>query len=107
MGGGVCGETTPLHGCVVLPRPPCHTPRPRAQVSFLFDDSMGLGKASAQWPSPPASLLRFGFAGGLGAANLGEELRRMAIAAPGRCFWVDMERRARRRPAALPRSAAV
>ena len=36
---------------------------PPANMSLLFDDSMGLGKSSTSWPSPPALEQKFGYAG--------------------------------------------
>jgi hypothetical protein len=61
-------------------------------MSLLFDDSMGLGVSTTNWPSPPSNAaLRFGYAGGLSPANLTEQLARMGRTAPGRTVWVDME----------------
>ena len=64
---------------------------PPPNVSFLFDESMGLGVASSSWATPPPTHITFGYAGGLGPANLGEQLNRIAETAPGRTLWVDME----------------
>ena len=66
-------------------------------ASLLFDDSVGTGVLAKAWPAPPEAPTKFGYAGGLGPANLGEQLRRMvevvgaSEARRGDSFWVDME----------------
>lgn len=64
---------------------------PPPNLSFLFDESKGLGVAAAFWPPPPSAPVRFGYAGGLGPKNLTAQLLKMAAAAPGEMIWVDME----------------
>jgi hypothetical protein len=58
--------------------------------SVLFDASGGRGVGPAQWP---ASLegKACGYAGGMGPANVVEELGRIEQAAAGAPFWIDME----------------
>ena len=41
-----------------------------SNLSFLFDESKGLGRVSSQWPSPPTLGTKVGYAGGLGPHNL-------------------------------------
>ena len=68
--------------------------QPPANMSLLFDDSMGLGVATSSWPPPPADeALPFGYAGGLGPANLKEKLLEVRRGPPRRC-----RRHARRSP---------
>jgi len=62
-----------------------------SNVSLLYDDSMGLGKSSTEWPSPPPPEVKFGYAGGLGVHNISSQLLRIEQTAPGRTLWVDME----------------
>ncbi|KAL1529648.1 hypothetical protein AB1Y20_000589 [Prymnesium parvum] len=62
-----------------------------SNVSLLFDDSMGLGKSSSEWPSPPPPEVKFGYAGGLGDHNISSQLSLIDQTAPGRTLWVDME----------------
>jgi hypothetical protein len=66
---------------------------PPANMSMLFDDSMGLGVSTTSWPAPPpsGSALRFGYAGGLSPTNLAAQLELIEARAPGRSLWVDME----------------
>jgi len=66
---------------------------PPANMSMLFDDSMGLGVSTTSWPAPPpsGSALRFGYAGGLSPTNLAAQLELIEATAPGRSLWVDME----------------
>jgi len=66
---------------------------PPANLSMLFDDSMGLGVSTTSWPAPPpsGSALRFGYAGGLSPSNLAHQLSLIEATAPGRSLWVDME----------------
>jgi phosphoribosylanthranilate isomerase len=63
-------------------------------VSPLFDLSGGAGVLPVEWP-PAWSGVRCGYAGGLGPANVAEQLARIERAAPGASFWIDMERRVR------------
>jgi hypothetical protein len=51
---------------------------PPPNMSFLFDESKGLGKAPSSWPDPPADGTPFGYAGGLGPATVEAQLRKMA-----------------------------
>jgi hypothetical protein len=51
---------------------------------------MGLGKLTASWPIPLPEV-KFGFAGGLGPANLAIQLEKMSKSTGGRSLWVDME----------------
>ncbi|EKX49198.1 hypothetical protein GUITHDRAFT_105274 [Guillardia theta CCMP2712] len=60
-------------------------------VSFLFDESKGRGAVSSQYSPPPPPAVSFGYAGGLGPANIREELKKMEAAAQGRNIWIDME----------------
>lgn len=62
--------------------------RPRHQV--LFDASGGRGIARKDWPTHLGDWI-CGYAGGLGPDNLREELPRIAAAAGGREYWIDME----------------
>jgi len=64
-----------------------------ANMSMLFDDSMGLGVSTTSWPAPPSTTsgLRFGYAGGLSPVNLAQQLALIETTAPGRSLWVDME----------------
>jgi hypothetical protein len=55
----------------------------------LLDTSSGAGILPETWPSPIADYC--GYAGGLGPDNIGKELPRIAEAAAGREFWIDME----------------
>jgi len=64
---------------------------PPPNLSFLFDESKGLGVAAAFWPPPPTTGVKFGYAGGLGPKNLEAQITKMAVAAPGETIWVDME----------------
>ena len=64
--------------------------QPPPNLSFLFDESMGLGTIAAAWPAPPDGQ-RFGYAGGLSPLNISEQLQLMAEVAAGCTFWVDME----------------
>jgi hypothetical protein len=67
----------------------------------LFDGSGGRGMLPGLWPlhasrwpvsAPPAAC---GYAGGLGPAEIAAELPRIAKAAAGEPFWVDMESKLR------------
>jgi hypothetical protein len=58
----------------------------------LHDASGGTGELPAAWPrARPAAPALVGFAGGLGPHNIKEELGKIAEAAGGHDFWVDME----------------
>jgi hypothetical protein len=63
-------------------------------VQVLFDSSGGRGIVRAHWPRP---LVGFtcGYAGGLGPDNLRWELPRIAAAARGAPYWIDMENQLR------------
>lgn len=58
--------------------------------AVLFDSSGGRGILSDDW-QPPLPGVSCGYAGGLGHENLGVELPRIATAAAGHPFWIDME----------------
>ena len=60
-------------------------------LSFLFDESMGTGVATAAWPPPPAGMELFGYAGGLNPGNVRAQIVAMGRAAAGRTLWCDME----------------
>lgn len=60
-----------------------------ADVDVLFDASSGRGLRPGSWPAPLPGL-RCGYAGGLGPGTITAELPRIAAAAAGRDFWVDM-----------------
>jgi len=64
---------------------------PPPNVSFLFDESMGLGVSCGVWAAPPPSHITFGYAGGLCPANISEQLTQISKVAAGRTLWVDME----------------
>jgi hypothetical protein len=55
----------------------------------LFDASSGKGLRPESWPAP-LPRVRCGYAGGLGPANVADELPRIAAAAGDREFWIDM-----------------
>uniref|UniRef100_A0A6T8MTK1 Xylose isomerase-like TIM barrel domain-containing protein n=1 Tax=Hemiselmis andersenii TaxID=464988 RepID=A0A6T8MTK1_HEMAN len=64
---------------------------PPANLSFLFDESKGLGVVAASYPPPPPEGVRFGYTGGLGPKNIGVQMGKMQSAAGDREIWVDME----------------
>ena len=64
---------------------------PPPNLSFLFDESMGTGVATAAWPPPPAGMELFGYAGGLNPGNVRAQIVAMGRAAAGRTLWCDME----------------
>lgn len=68
-----------------------HSPEPRHEL--LVDASGGRGRSPESWRRP-ATPLNVGFAGGLGADNLEQELPHIAAAATGH-WWVDMESKLR------------
>ena len=93
-------ETQPLWEVLERDPPP--------NMSFLFDESKGLGKAPSTWPDPPTDGTPFGYAGGLGPATIEEQLRNISkklqsvVRKPGLSskemaglFWIDMESRIR------------
>lgn len=59
-------------------------------LHVLFDASGGQGLTPADWPDA-LSLAPCGYAGGLNAYNLAEELDRIRTAGQGRPIWIDME----------------
>ncbi|MHB8564640.1 MAG: hypothetical protein ACYDDA_11995, partial [Acidiferrobacteraceae bacterium] len=65
-----------------LPRAPNHR--------LLWDASGGRGQARDHWP-PPVPQFITGYAGGLGPQNIAQELPRIAAAADGHPYWIDME----------------
>jgi hypothetical protein len=76
-----------------------------ADFDVLFDASSGKGVRCAAWP-PPLAGLRCGYAGGLGPANVAAELPRIAAAAGGRDFWIDMASSLRNADGAFSLAAA-
>lgn len=76
----------PANGALLGVRAPNH--------ALLVDGSGGRGISPARWERP-ATAKPVGFAGGLGPGNLAAELPRIAAAAGGAWFWVDMEGRLR------------
>lgn len=58
--------------------------------AVLIDKSGGRGQLPAQWERPVTDKL-VGFAGGLGPDTLAEQLPKIAAAADGKAFWIDME----------------
>eukprot|EP00284_Hemiselmis_tepida_P013891 CAMPEP_0174917586 /NCGR_PEP_ID=MMETSP1355-20121228/2554_1 /TAXON_ID=464990 /ORGANISM="Hemiselmis tepida, Strain CCMP443" /LENGTH=247 /DNA_ID=CAMNT_0016162695 /DNA_START=87 /DNA_END=830 /DNA_ORIENTATION=+ len=64
---------------------------PPENLSFLFDESKGLGVVAASYPAPPPNGVRFGYTGGLGPKNIGVQMSKMLSAAGDREIWVDME----------------
>ena len=65
--------------------------QPLPNISYLFDESKGMGTVAGSYPAPPPEGVRFGYTGGLGPANLSNQLKKMAEAAGGRELWCDME----------------
>jgi phosphoribosylanthranilate isomerase len=65
-------------------------------VAGLFDKSGGAGILPDSWPQPPYNgiVIPYGYAGGLGPENVGEQVRLIEEAAP-MDYWIDMERRVR------------
>lgn len=58
----------------------------------LVDSSGGRGVSPAAWPALSShEVRRLGYAGGLGADNLSEQLPLITAVAGDRAFWVDME----------------
>ena len=60
-------------------------------ISYLFDESKGMGTVAPAYPPPPPAGVRFGYTGGLGPGNLLSQLHKMEAAAGGREVWCDME----------------
>lgn len=60
----------------------------------LFDLSHGAGVLPESWPAPHEKSYT-GYAGGLGPDNIDDELPKIAAAAAGREFWIDMETKIR------------
>ncbi len=63
-------------------------------VQVLFDASGGRGILRASWPRPIVGHV-CGYAGGLGPENIAREIRRIAAAAGGMPYWIDMESKLR------------
>lgn len=61
----------------------------RADFDVLFDASSGRGMQPESWPAP-LPRVRCGYAGGLGPANVADELPRIAAASGALPFWIDM-----------------
>jgi hypothetical protein len=70
-------------------------------LEFLWDSSGGRGVVSQEWAQWGAaehsgiSQCLWGYAGGLGPCNVQGELPKIATAANGRPFWIDMEQKLR------------
>lgn len=63
-------------------------------VQVLFDASGGRGILRTSWPRTLVGHV-CGYAGGLGPENIAREIRRIAAAAGGMPYWIDMEGRLR------------
>ncbi len=59
-------------------------------LQVLFDASGGRGRLRTSWPQPLVGHV-CGYAGGLGPENIARELPRIAAAALGMQYWIDME----------------
>lgn len=59
----------------------------------LFDASGGAGILPVNWPAAWETYC--GYAGGLGPSNIADQIEKIAVAAAGKSFWIDMERRVR------------
>ena len=62
--------------------------------AVLFDSSGGRGIEQNNWPASFDGVF-CGYAGGLGPTRITEELPKIAVAARGTPFWIDMETRIR------------
>ena len=62
-------------------------------VSALFDTSGGAGVLPSEWPQSDQPFW-CGYAGGLGPANVVEQIEKIEARSP-RPYWIDMERRVR------------
>lgn len=60
-----------------------------SEHAYVMDNSGGMGKLPKEW-TRPATSADVGFAGGLNADNLEEELPKIMQVATGR-WWIDME----------------
>ena len=61
------------------------------RVEYLFDRSEGSGQEHfAEWPAPSEHLSRMGYAGGIGAHNIGQAMYFVG-AFPSARLWLDME----------------
>ncbi len=60
----------------------------------FFDASHGAGVMPEKWPKPYFGVYN-GYGGGLGPENLAEEIPKIALAAGGATFWIDMETKVR------------
>lgn len=60
-------------------------------LSFLFDESKGLGIVASSYPPPPSPPTKFGYTGGLGPKNIAVQMSKMVEAAGDREMWLDME----------------
>jgi hypothetical protein len=66
------------------------------RVNALFDTSHGAGALAGSWPRSVLSL-PCGYAGGLSADNVAEQLGEIEKASGGLDYWIDMEGRIRDR----------
>jgi hypothetical protein len=65
-------------------------------VVGLFDSSHGAGVVPSKWPKPRYQQRYYGYAGGLGPANVVEQIPKIQIARRRiQNFWIDMEGRVR------------
>jgi hypothetical protein len=64
------------------------------KLDLLYDNSGGRGVLAARWPRACERVL-CGYAGGLGPANVVDNLQCFAEAADGQAFWIDMESKVR------------
>jgi phosphoribosylanthranilate isomerase len=60
----------------------------------LFDTSSGAGVLPGSWPKAVEGVY-CGYAGGLGPANVVDQLKTIEPATNGQPFWIDMETRVR------------
>lgn len=79
-------ETRPLWEALEQ-LPPDRAPK---NLSYLHDESKGLGTLAAAWPIA-SGLAPVGYAGGLGPSNLMQQLQQMVVPARGKPIWIDME----------------
>lgn len=74
----------------------CDALRGTPGLDVLFDASAGQGKSPEAWPDAGRMLgFRCGYAGGLGPANVADELPRISAASDHRSYWIDMENKLR------------
>lgn len=64
------------------------------KADVLYDGSHGAGVLPEVWPRA-TNAFYCGYAGGLGPENVVEQNKRIAVAADGLSYWIDMEGRVR------------